>query len=152
MLKIEHKGVGNIFYATPQSAGFDICANEALTIPARGSAAVSTGLRLSEVVHPEGTFLGPQGEFKFLPELQIRPRSGLAAKSGIGLLNSPGTVDADYRGEIKVILFNHSDVDFAIQPGDRIAQGICALVIQIPGIPVKTEKRNEGGFGSTGKN
>ena len=88
-------------------------------------------------------------------EIQVRPRSGIAAKHGIGLLNSPGTIDADYRGEIKIIMFNFSDKDFTINSGDRIAQLVLAEVI-IADIAEVTElsstERGLGGFGHTGKN
>lgn len=86
-------------------------------------------------------------------EAQIRPRSGLAAKFGIGILNSPGTIDADYRGEIRVILINHSTIDFTIEPGMRIAQMVFAQVIATE-LSESTElsdtKRQAGGFGHTG--
>ncbi len=88
-------------------------------------------------------------------EVQVRPRSGLAAKHGIGVLNSPGTIDADYRGEVKVILFNFSDTDFVIKRGDRIAQMIIAELIQadITEVDELTDTvRGAGGFGHTGKN
>ena len=87
-------------------------------------------------------------------EIQVRPRSGLAAKHGIGLLNSPGTIDADYRGEIKIIVFNFSDKDFTINSGDRIAQLVLAEVIIADISEVSelgTTVRGEGGFGHTGK-
>ncbi len=86
-------------------------------------------------------------------EVQVRPRSGLAIKHGIGLLNSPGTIDADYRGEVKVILINHGEVDFTIEPGMRVAQLVPAPV-QPAIIEITTElsetQRGSGGFGSTG--
>jgi len=87
-------------------------------------------------------------------EIQIRPRSGLAAKSNIGVLNTPGTIDSDYRGELKVILFNHGNVDFLINNKDRIAQMILTPVIKMDleetdDLPETI--RGEGGFGSTGK-
>jgi dUTP pyrophosphatase len=89
--------------------------------------------------------------------MQIRPRSGLAAKHGVTVLNSPGTIDSDYRGEIKVILINHGDVYFTVSHGDRIAQGVIASVInnsifnlnQVYEISEDTQ-RSSGGFGSTG--
>ena len=87
-------------------------------------------------------------------EIQIRPRSGLAAKNGIGVLNSPGTIDSDYRGEIKVILFNFSEEDFIIKRGDRIAQMIVAKVYRADLIitdELNESKRGDGGFGHTGK-
>jgi dUTP pyrophosphatase len=87
-------------------------------------------------------------------EIQIRPRSGLAAKNGIGVLNSPGTIDSDYRGEVKVILFNFSDEDFIIKRGDRIAQMIVSKVYRADLIiteGLNESKRGDGGFGHTGK-
>lgn len=88
-------------------------------------------------------------------ELQVRPRSGLAAKNGIGVLNSPGTIDSDYRGEIKVILFNFSDKDFVINRGDRIAQMVISKVYKADIIEcnsLKESDRGSGGFGHTGIN
>lgn len=87
-------------------------------------------------------------------EIQVRPRSGLAARNGIGILNSPGTVDSDYRGEIKIILFNFGENDFIINRGDRIAQLVIAEVILAEVKEVNnlnTSIRGEGGFGHTGK-
>lgn len=86
-------------------------------------------------------------------ELQVRPRSGLSAKNGIGVLNSPGTIDSDYRGEIKVILFNFSDEDFIIKRGDRIAQMVVSKVYRANLIltdELENSKRGDGGFGHTG--
>ncbi len=86
-------------------------------------------------------------------EIQIRPRSGLAAKNGIGVLNSPGTIDSDYRGEIKVILFNFSDEDFIIKRGDRIAQMVISKVYRANLIvtdELNESKRGDGGFGHSG--
>ena len=99
----------------------------------------------------------PTGLFVELPEgyeMQIRPRSGLAAKHGITVLNSPVTIDADYRGEIKVILVNLSNTPFTIEPGERIAQMIVARYEQVEWQAVEslsTTERGAGGFGSTGK-
>ena len=87
-------------------------------------------------------------------EVQIRPRSGLAAKSNITVLNTPGTIDSDYRGEIKVIIYNHGNTDFVINNGDRIAQMVLSPVIRMELEEVKDLPktiRGEGGFGSTGK-
>ena len=106
---------------------------------------------------PHTSFLVPTGISVAFPsefEIQIRPRSGLAAKNNISVLNTPGTIDSDYRGEIKVILYNHGDKDFLINNKDRIAQ-----MILTPVIKMKLEETNdlpetvrgEGGFGSTGK-
>ena len=128
-------------YATPQSAGMDLKANidEPLTLDPLKRAMVPTGL---SIALPEGY------------EAQIRPRSGLAAKHGITVINSPGTVDADYRGEIKVLLVNLSDESFVINPGERIAQMVVARHEQVEweevGILDETE-RGAGGFGSTGR-
>lgn len=132
-------------YATIGSSGFDIRANltEQLTIPSKGGIAIV----------PTGLYFELPSNF----EMQIRPRSGLAAKNGVTVLNSPGTIDADYRGEIKVILINHGDMLFKINHGDRIAQGVIASVInnnifnlnQVNEISDDTQ-RSSGGFGSTG--
>ena len=128
-------------YQTPLSAGLDIRANldESVTLRPLERAMIPTGLF---VELPEGH------------EMQIRPRSGLAAKHGITVLNSPGTIDADYRGEIKVILVNLSNTPFVIEPGERIAQMIVARYEQIEWEGVETlsdTSRGAGGFGSTGK-
>ena len=128
-------------YQTPLSAGLDIRANldESVTLRPLERAMIPTGLF---VELPEGC------------EMQIRPRSGLAAKHGITVLNSPGTIDADYRGEIKVILVNFSNEPFTIESGERIAQMIVARYEQIEWQPVEelgATERGAGGFGSTGK-
>ena len=128
-------------YQTPLSAGLDILANldQSVTLRPLERAMIPTGLF---VELPEGC------------EMQIRPRSGLAAKHGITVLNSPGTIDADYRGEIKVILVNLSNEPFTIESGERIAQMIVARYEQIEWQPVEelgTTERGAGGFGSTGK-
>ena len=109
------------------------------------------------VVAPKTSFLVPTGlsmAFSEDYEIQIRPRSGLAAKNNISVLNTPGTIDSDYRGEIKIIIYNHGDHSFTINNGDRIAQMILAPVVkmnfeEIDDLP-KT-LRGKGGFGSTGK-
>lgn len=109
------------------------------------------------VIDPMQRVLIPTGIFIELPphlEAQVRPRSGLALKQGITCLNSPGTVDADYRGELKVILINLSGQPQTIQPGDRIAQLVIQQVEKIEWIPVDAlgnSERGAGGFGSTGK-
>lgn len=109
------------------------------------------------VLHPGERKLIPSGFSMALPagfEAQVRPRSGLAIKHGIGVLNSPGTIDADYRGEVGVILINHSDIDFHIQRGDRIAQMVIAALPAIDFIEVKQlgdTERGSGGFGSSGR-
>lgn len=151
MLKLEHLGTGEIFYATRESAGFDICANQDLIIKPQEWALVKTGLR---IIESQGVNLIKFGaeEFQAVAEIQIRPRSGLALKHGITVLNSPSTIDADYRGEIMVSLINHSKNNFVVAAGDRIAQGICSLAVQLPGIKLKNVERGAGGFGSSGKN
>ena len=109
------------------------------------------------VIKPMQRALVPTGLFMEIPvgyEGQVRPRSGLAIKSGITVLNSPGTIDADYRGEVKVILINLSDTDFVIKSGDRIAQLIIARCEQMEVVEVETlsdTERGAGGFGHTGK-
>ncbi len=128
------------YYETALSAGMDLrafCA-EPIILKPLARALVPTGLHIEL---PEGF------------EAQVRPRSGLAAKKGVTVLNSPGTIDADYRGEIKVILVNLSTEDFEIQSGDRIAQMVVAKHERINPLHVEilTETlRGEGGFGHTG--
>ena len=128
-------------YATPGSAGMDLMAH--ITAPV-------TLQSLERQLVPTGLFMElPEGY-----EAQVRPRSGLAAKHGLTCLNSPGTIDADYRGEIKVILVNLSKDPHTIQPGDRIAQMIIAPVQQIGWelvTAISETVRNQGGFGHTGK-
>lgn len=150
MLKLKHDGDGEIFYATKYSAGFDICANQNLSIEPGCWAVVPTGLRIVESSGLQEVSVG-QEKFHCLPEMQIRPRSGLAAKFGITVLNSPSTIDCDYRGEIMVTLINHGKTDFEIKVGDRIAQGICSLAAQLESLPVKDVIRGTNGFGSTGQ-
>ena len=128
-------------YATPLSAGMDVRANidEAVVLRPLERAMIPTGLSIEL---PEGY------------EMQIRPRSGLAAKHGITVLNSPGTIDADYRGEIRVILVNLSNEEFRIEAGERIAQMVGARHEQVEGElaeELAESERGEGGFGSTGK-
>ncbi len=151
MLKLEHTGTGDLFYATNLSAGFDICADENVVILSNEWKLIKTGLRIVEAFSAQKIAIADSFCLA-IPELQIRPRSGLALKHGINVLNSPSTIDADYRGEIMVTLINHGKQEFKIQKGDRIAQGVCALVIQLPGIHVKNVERGAGGFGSSGKN
>ena len=129
-------------YETAQAAGMDLRAavpeEEPLTLRPGDRYAVPTGL----------AFALPDGF-----EGQVRPRSGLAFKSGITCLNSPGTVDADYRGEVKVILINHGPEDFVIRRGDRIAQLVIAPVVQAKWAEAESlddTARGAGGFGSTG--
>ena len=128
-------------YATPLSAGMDLRAN----------------LDQPIVLKPLQRCLVPTGLYIALPagyEAQVRPRSGLAIKKGIGVLNAPGTIDADYRGEICVILVNLSPDDFVIEDGERIAQLVVARHEQVTWNEVDTlddTERGAGGFGHTGK-
>jgi dUTP pyrophosphatase len=125
-------------YASQGAAGMDICAAESLTLRVGKRHAVATGF----------AFAIPHGF-----EVQVRPRSGLALKHGITCLNTPGTIDSDYRGEVKVILANLGDEDFVIARGDRIAQLVVAPVTQAAMVEVDMlddTVRGAGGFGSTG--
>jgi len=127
------------FYATEHSAGLDLFS------------------AVDEVIRPMERKLIPTGIAIELPEgfeAQIRPRSGLALRHGITLLNSPATIDADYRGEIKVLLINLGEEEFIIKRGDRIAQMVISQVVRVEWEEVEelsTTSRGEGGFGSTGK-
>ncbi|WP_031550107.1 dUTP diphosphatase [Parvularcula oceani] len=127
-------------YASAGAAGADLRAavTEPVHIPPGGTAMIPTGLRIAL---PEGW------------EMQVRPRSGLAAKHGVTVLNSPGTVDADYRGEVKVILINHAAEPFTVSRGERIAQAVLApapqAVFEIG--EIGETARGAGGFGSTGR-
>lgn len=128
-------------YATALSAGMDLRANleQSLVLGTLERALVPTGLHIEL----------PAGY-----EAQIRPRSGLAAKHGISIVNAPGTIDADYRGEIKVVLVNLSKEPFTVNPGERIAQMVVARHEQVEWEAVETLEeslRGSGGFGSTGK-
>ena len=126
-------------YATAGAAGMDVVAAEDLTLAPSARAAVATGFALAI---PEGY------------EVQVRPRSGLALKYGVTCLNTPGTVDSDYRGEVKVILINLGDVPFVIARGERIAQ-LVAAPVQHATLAIVDEldntRRGSGGFGSTGR-
>ena len=128
-------------YKTDGSSGMDLMAflENPVNLKPQESALITTGI---SIAIPEDT------------EVQIRPRSGLAAKSNISVLNTPGTIDSDYRGEIKIILFNHGKEDFVINNNDRIAQMILMPIVkaefeEVENLP-KT-LRGSGGFGSTGK-
>lgn len=127
-------------YATPQSAGMDLRAN----------------LDSPLILRPLQRALIPTGLYMALPEgyeAQVRPRSGLAYKHGITVLNTPGTIDADYRGEVGVILVNLSDTDFVVNDGERIAQMVIARHEQPEILAVDTldeTERGAGGFGHTG--
>jgi len=137
---------------------------EGLSLPAYQSA-LAAGLDLLAAVPEDAPFVLGPGKYALVPtglsialppgyEAQVRPRSGLAVKHGITVLNAPGTVDADYRGEIGVPLINHSDVPFTIRRGERIAQMVIASVVQAELVPVATlsdTTRGSGGFGSTGR-
>lgn len=128
-------------YQSADAAGLDLVAavEEPLTLPPLGRALVPTGFAMAL----------PSGY-----EAQVRPRSGLAAKHGVTVLNSPGTVDADYRGEVKVILINLSDRPFTIARGERVAQMIIAPVSRVNLVETDTldaTGRGAGGFGSTGR-
>ena len=125
-------------YATEGAAGMDVVAAEDVVLAPGGRHAVATGLALAI----------PPGY-----EIQVRPRSGLALKHGITVPNTPGTIDSDYRGELKVILINHGTQEFAVRRGDRIAQLVVAPVVQGSWLEVEELEgtaRGEGGFGSTG--
>ncbi len=127
-------------YATPQSAGLDLRANidEPFTLRPLERRIVPTGLYIAL---PEGY------------EAQVRPRSGLALKHGITVLNSPGTIDADYRGELGILLINLSNEDFVVNPGERVAQMIVARCEQAELVPVEVldeTERGAGGYGHTG--
>jgi len=130
-------------YKTSGAAGMDLaaCLDTPLTLAPGRTARVPTGLQIALPAGHEG---------------QVRPRSGLAARHGVTVLNAPGTIDEDYRGEVQVLLVNHGDEAFTIQSGDRIAQLIVAPVTQVEIDSVEHEaalggtERGEGGFGSTG--
>lgn len=125
-------------YATQGAAGMDVVAAEAVELVPGARHAVATGFALAI---PEGY------------EIQVRPRSGLALKHGIGVPNAPGTIDSDYRGELKIILINHGSETFAIVRGDRIAQLVLAPVVRATWHEVAeldSTDRGESGFGSTG--
>ncbi|WP_191016752.1 dUTP diphosphatase [Treponema zioleckii] len=128
-------------YQTSGAAGCDVCAflSEDITLKRGERKMIPTGL----------SFAIPQGY-----EIQVRPRSGLAAKNGVTVLNTPGTIDSDYRGEVKVILINLGEEDFTVHNGDRIAQLVVAPVTIGNFVSVETldeTARGTGGFGSTGK-
>jgi dUTP pyrophosphatase len=144
ILQLPHgKGLALPAYQSAHAAGLDLLAavpeDSPLVLLPGKHALVPTGL----------TIALPPGY-----EAQVRPRSGLAAKHGVTVLNSPGTIDADYRGEISVILINHGDAPFSIRRGERIAQMIIASVVRaelIPAASLSTTDRGAGGFGSTGR-
>ncbi len=128
-------------YKTSGASGMDLVAfiKKPIKIKPKTSSLIPTGLSVA---------------FSEDYEIQIRPRSGLAAKNNISVLNTPGTIDSDYRGEIKVIIYNHGNIDFIINNGDRIAQMVLAPVIKMElkeANDLPESVRGKGGFGSTGK-
>jgi dUTP pyrophosphatase len=137
---------------------------EGLALPAYQSAHAA-GLDLLAAVPEEVPLILAPGQRALVPtglsialppgyEAQIRPRSGLASKHGITVLNAPGTVDADYRGEVAVLLINHGEAPFAIRRGERIAQMVIAAVVRaelVPTLSLSATERGSGGFGSTGR-
>ena len=141
LIKKTNKEVTTPKYKTDGSSGVDL----------------SAFLEKKVVIKPSSSELIPTGLQVAIPEeleIQIRPRSGLAAKESIGVLNSPGTIDSDYRGELKIILFNHGKEDFIINNGDRIAQMVLVPIIKMEFEEVDSLPntiRGQGGFGSTGK-
>ncbi len=139
IMRLNHgAGLPTPSYASAGAAGMDICSAENLNLRVGRRVAVSTGF----------AFAIPHGF-----EVQVRPRSGLAINYGITCLNTPGTIDSDYRGEVKVILINHGDEDFIINKGDRIAQLVVTPVMQATMTEIDaldTTERGAGGFGSTG--
>ena len=141
LIKKTNKEVITPKYKTDGSSGVDL----------------SAFLEKKVVIKPNSSELIPTGLLVAIPEeleIQIRPRSGLAAKESIGVLNSPGTIDSDYRGELKIILFNHGKEDFIINNGDRIAQMVLVPILKMDFEEVDSlpdTVRGQGGFGSTGK-
>lgn len=137
--RLEHfKGLELPAYASAGAAGMDVLAAEDVTLAPGARHAVATGL----------AFAIPPGF-----EIQVRPRSGLALKHGISIPNTPGTIDSDYRGEVRVILINHGDTPFEVRRGDRIAQLVLTPVTRASWQEVDEldeTARGEGGFGSTG--
>ena len=141
LIKKTNKEVITPKYKTDGSSGVDL----------------SAFLEKKVVIKPNSSELIPTGLQVAIPEeleIQIRPRSGLAAKESIGVLNSPGTIDSDYRGELKIILFNHGKKNFIINNGDRIAQMVLVPILKMEFEEVDSlpdTVRGQGGFGSTGK-
>jgi dUTP pyrophosphatase len=144
--------LSEISFATSLSAGFDLKAAEEVVIPAGEWRLVDSGLRLApQSTQPIARIRFGKTGFDVVAELQIRPRSGLAVKRGITVLNSPGTVDADYEGKIMTCLMNHGREAFKVSKGDKISQGVFALAIRPHSVPVAEKNRGAGGFGSTGR-
>lgn len=139
VMRLPHgEGLDLPVYATAGAAGMDVVSAEDVTLAPGARHAVATGLAMAI---PVGF------------EIQVRPRSGLALKHGITVPNTPGTIDSDYRGELKVILINHGSEDFAIRRGDRVAQLVLAPVTRAGWVEVDSldeTARGAGGFGSTG--
>lgn len=139
VMRLPHgEGLDLPVYATDGAAGMDVVSAEDVTIPPGARHAVATGLAMAI----------PAGY-----EIQVRPRSGLALKHGITVPNTPGTIDSDYRGELKVILINHGGDDFEVRRGDRVAQLVLAPVTRASWLEVDSldeTARGTGGFGSTG--
>jgi dUTP pyrophosphatase len=128
-------------YKTEGSSGMDLmaCVDQAIFIPPKSSALIPTGL---SIAIPKDC------------EVQIRPRSGLAAKFNISVLNTPGTIDSDYRGELKIILYNHGNKSFEVKNNDRVAQMVLMPILKInleEAEDLPDTVRGSGGFGSTGK-
>lgn len=140
-------------YQTTDSTGADICTTEDFTISPGEIKIVPTGLFIEEVTGVPlykfdfGTW---RGGVEGILDIQIRPRSGLAAKHGVTVLNTPGSLDTDYRQEIKVILISHGKGAVEFKAGDRIAQMVVALALRVPQFEVKQVTRT-GGFGSSGQ-
>lgn len=139
-VKVIVKGERIPFFATKGAAGADICAN------------ISENVTIA----PQEIKMIPTGLYFEIPEeyeIQVRPRSGLAAKHGVTVLNTPGTIDSDYRGEVRVILINHSQKEFVVEDGMRIAQIVTTKVSQVEFLSAEklsTTARGAGGFGHTG--
>lgn len=146
MLTLEYRGEGELSYATKDSVGFDLRSNQEVELEPGENKLVGTGLFIKN----SKNLMLPFGLNEILvPELQIRPRSGLAYKNKITVLNSPGTIDPDYRDEIKVNLFNAGKEKFTVTKGMKIAQAVCCLTVRVPDIKIEQVERT-GGHGSTG--
>lgn len=138
-IQLNHEDAKMPYRANEGDAGLDLFSIEEKTIPTGESALIRTGIQMEL---PKGT------------EAQIRPRSGLAAKHAVTVLNTPGTIDEGYRGELQVILINHGKNDFTVEKGMRIAQMVVAPVLPVTLLEINqltASERGEGGFGSSGK-